>query len=166
MVTAPAPTLIFTWGNPSRGDDAIGPGVYDRLSARNLVDVDLLTDFQLQIEHAVDLEQRERVLFVDAGAGGESPCTLSLLYPERDSSYTTHAMSPGALLAVYEQINDCAPPTSFLLTIQGFDFGLGLPLSEQALVNISAAVDLILELVESNDTHGWLDRCASRPQAL
>ena len=67
MMQHPAnPNLIFTWGNPSRGDDALGPAMYDLLQNEDISGVDLLTDFQLQIEHAIDLEGRERVLFVDA----------------------------------------------------------------------------------------------------
>ena len=65
-----APTLVFGIGNPSRGDDAIGPLMIERLereqSAGRLSGVDLLTDFQLQPEHALDLRGRARVLFVDA----------------------------------------------------------------------------------------------------
>lgn len=152
-------TLVFAWGNPSRGDDAIGPCVYDLLSARDLVGVDLLTDFQLQIEHAMDLEERRRVLFVDADVATEPPYTLSRLVPAQDSSYTTHALSPGALLGVYEQVNNRRPPASFLLTIRGYEFGLGLPLSEQALVNVAQAIDLILELLKTDDTGRWLEHC-------
>ena len=68
--SSPAPVLIFTYGNPSRGDDALGPFMFDMLEAYKqetgqLDDVDLLTDFQLQIEHAVDLENRRHILFVE-----------------------------------------------------------------------------------------------------
>ena len=61
-----APILIFTYGNPSRGDDALGPAMYDLLvkhqrETSELGRVELLTDFQLQIEHAVDLQGRESV---------------------------------------------------------------------------------------------------------
>jgi len=47
-----APRLIFTYGNPSRGDDALGPAMFDllekhKLETGKLVDVDLLTDFQI-----------------------------------------------------------------------------------------------------------------------
>ncbi len=58
--------------------------------------VDLLTDYQLQIEHAVDLERRECVLFVDASVSATAPYEFYRLQAERDSSYTTHAMSPVA----------------------------------------------------------------------
>ncbi|MDP2785684.1 MAG: Ni/Fe hydrogenase, partial [Sulfurimicrobium sp.] len=61
-----APLLVFGYGNPSRGDDALGPLLLEQLAALNLPHVELLTDFQLQVEHAVDLQGRERVLFIDA----------------------------------------------------------------------------------------------------
>ena len=67
------PILIFGYGNPSRGDDAIGPLLIERLEILNLPDVDLLTDFQLQVEHALDLRGRERVLFVDASHVCQDP---------------------------------------------------------------------------------------------
>ena len=60
------PILIMTWGNPSRGDDALGPQIYDLLQTETLPDAEILTDFQLQIEHTVDMEHREHIVFVDA----------------------------------------------------------------------------------------------------
>ena len=71
MRLSPAPLLVLGVGNPSRGDDALGPlfieraaeALKERVAAGEL---ELLTDFQLQIEHALDLEGRRRVVFVDA----------------------------------------------------------------------------------------------------
>ena len=160
MPNKPQATLVFSWGNPSRGDDAIGPRIYDMLRARDLAGVDLLTDFQLQIEHTVDLHQRERILFVDASVSAQAPYELCRLYPDKDSSYTTHAMSPSALLAVYWKVNKRSPPASFLLKVRGYEFGLGLPLSENALGNVAKACDFILELVATDDTRSWSARCA------
>ena len=50
-----APLLVFGYGNPSRGDDALGPALVDwlRRQRRGGAEVELLTDFQLQIEHAL-----------------------------------------------------------------------------------------------------------------
>ena len=67
----PAPRLVIGIGNPSRGDDAIGPLAVERLEALALPGVELLTDFQLQVEHALDLIGRRdlshlKILF-DAG---------------------------------------------------------------------------------------------------
>ena len=143
-----APVLVFTYGNPSRGDDALGPAMYDLLEeyqheTGKLEQVDLLTDFQLQIEHAVDLEQRKLVIFVDAGVSSPEPYGFDELQAERDESYTTHAMSPVAVLDVFRQINRCDPPLTFLLTIRAYEFGLGQTISEQADKNLQQAFEFI-----------------------
>ncbi len=145
-----APLLIFTYGNPSRGDDALGPAMFELLEKHQketaeLNKVKLLTDFQLQIEHAVDLQERESVLFIDAGVSCPKPFHCRKLRAERDESFTTHAMSPSAVLAVYKQINHCEPPPAFLLTIRAYEFGLGREMSEQAKANLQKAYHYILE---------------------
>ena len=147
---SPAPVLIFTYGNPSRGDDALGPVMFDLLEKHkqettDIDDVDLLTDFQLQIEHAVDLENRRHILFIDASVSGTAPFELQALQAERDDSFTTHAMSPAAVLSVYQQINQCAPPPAFLLTIRGYEFGLGLPMSKAARENLQQACKYVID---------------------
>ena len=145
----PAPVLILTWGNPSRGDDALGPALFEMLEKHKretgeLEDVDVFTDFQLQIEHAVDLEDRQYVLFIDASISCAAPFECHELKPERDDSFTTHAMSPASVLAVYQQVNHCDPPPAYLLTIRAYKFGLGLEMSEQARVNLEQAYRHIL----------------------
>ena len=144
---SPNPDLIFTWGNPSRGDDALGPAMYELLLQEDLNGVDLL-DFQLQIEHTIDLEGRKRVLFVDASTSAKAPFEFFRLQPEQDASYTTHAMSPQALLSVYQQVNGCAPPPAWLLSIRGYEFGLGLPLSTAANEHLLAAFNHVKSLLD------------------
>lgn len=150
---APRPLLLFAWGNPARGDDALGPALVDLFAARQgrgeFAGLELLTDYQLQVEHALDLAGRERVLFVDASVSATPPCELGRLRPERDTSYTTHAMSPAAVLAVYEQINGVPAPPAWLLSIRGYVFGLGRPLSERAGANLQAAFAVAREFLES-----------------
>ena len=143
------PQLVFTWGNPSRGDDGLGPAMYELLLQEDLQGVDLLTDYQLQIEHAIDLEGRRRVLFVDVSTSASAPFEFDRLQPEQDSSYTTHAMSPQSLLSVFQQVNGCAPPPAWLLSIRGYDFGLGKPLSAEASSNLLAACAHIKALLGS-----------------
>ena len=146
----PAPVLILTYGNPSRGDDALGPVLFDMLETHkqetsDLEKVDLLTDFQLQIEHAIDLENRQCILFVDAGLSCAEPFELRRLQAERDDTFTTHAMSPASVLSVYRQINRESAPPACLLTIRGYEFGLGLPISEAARKNLESACQFIIE---------------------
>jgi hydrogenase maturation protease len=142
------PVLVFAWGNPSRGDDALGPALLERLQAEGeaLSHVEFLTDYQLQIEHAVDLEGRDLVLFVDADLGAEAPFELRRVEPEAEIGYTTHAMSPGALLAVYRRIEG-EPPPAYELGIRGYAFELGTPLSPGAERNLEAALARIRQLL-------------------
>ncbi|WP_150047146.1 MULTISPECIES: hydrogenase maturation protease [Methylomonas] len=139
-----APVLIFGYGNPSRGDDALGPKVIEYLQSRySPQDVELLTDFQLQIEHVLDLSGRRTVLFVDAAVIGDGPYALSLLQPERDNSYSSHAMSPSALLAVYQAVMGQNPPCSYMLSIRARSFQLGSGLSHAAAEHLIQACGFV-----------------------
>ena len=140
-----APTLIFGWGNPSRGDDALGPLFLERLAVLSAEhpewgEIECLTDFQLQVEHALDLRSRARVLFVDASVNTPAPFTFSKLQPARDASFTTHAMTPEAVLQVYQDIEGQLPPPSWLLSIRAYQFELGDALSSAAQENLAAAL--------------------------
>lgn len=152
-----SPQLIFTWGNPSRGDDALGPALYELLQHDTLTGVDLLTDFQLQIEHAVDLLNRSRVLFVDASTSALPPFEFSRLQPQQDASYTTHAMSPQTLLSVFQQVYGRPPPPAWLLSIRGYAFGLGLPLSTAANQNLLAAYSHMKQLLGPGQPVEWAE---------
>ncbi len=142
---AVAPVLIFTCGNPSRGDDALGPAMYDLLQKEPLDQVDLLTDFQLQIEHALDFEGRKYILFIDAGICCEAPFELREVAGCRDDSFTTHAMSPASVLAVYHQLTRRDPPPAFLLTIRAYEFVLGNKLSPAARNNLQKTHRFLLQ---------------------
>ncbi len=155
-----APTLIFGWGNPSRGDDALGPLLLDGVEAL-LADhpewgaVELLTDFQLQVEHALDLDGRRRVLFVDASAGApDDAYRVTTLEPARDSSVTSHALSPQGVLHVYQEMRATPPPPCQMLAITGEAFELGSPLSAAAAANRAEALAW---------TCGWLSRDGESP---
>jgi hydrogenase maturation protease len=135
------PLLVLGWGNPSRGDDALGPLFVERLrAATGNASVEWLTDYQLQIEHALDLAGRERVLFVDASLTCQSPFEVTPLQPARDASVTSHALSPAAVMQVYRDIHGREPPSCTLLAIRGHDFELGAPLAEAAQERLEQAL--------------------------
>lgn len=136
----PAPLLVFGWGNPSRGDDAIGPLFVDAVEAMKLPGVECLTDFQLQVEHALDLRGRARVLFVDASADAAAPFAVERIEPARDPSFTTHAVSPQSILQVYCELEGDTPPPCWLLAIRGESWALGAPASASARENLRAAL--------------------------
>lgn len=139
-----APILIFGWGNPSRGDDALGPLFVERIEALGLPHVECLTDFQLQVEHALDLEGRELILFVDASIDVAVPFAVSRLEPARDASFSTHAISPAAVMQVYVDLHDDPPPPCYQLAIRGERFDLGKKLSPSAQLHLEVALDWVV----------------------
>lgn len=150
----PRPILVLGFGNPSRGDDALGPAVIERLqSAPDLVATGarLLTDFQPQIEHVLDLEGCARVIFVDATMTGSAPFVHAPLSPAPETAYSTHALSPAVLLGLYRKVNGRAPPPAWLLAIRGERFALGEPLSPSARAHLDAAVAFLSELLRMPD---------------
>lgn len=156
----PAPVLVFGYGNPSRGDDGLGPALLDRIDALRAAhpewaDVELLTDFQLQVEHVLDMKGRDLVLFVDADLAARPPYTYQRIRPARGSSYTTHALAPQNLLHVYEQVIGASPPPSYLLGIRGERFDLGEPISEAAARNLASAVAFTAGLLGRRDPEEW-----------
>ncbi|AGX87073.1 hydrogenase maturation protease [Candidatus Symbiobacter mobilis] len=142
-----APLLVLAWGNPARGDDALGPSFLEAL--HNVLpqreQVELLEDFQLMPEHALDLLGRERVLFVDASATAAAPFTTRPLHAAQDASHTTHALSPEAVLQVYLTLQGHPAPPSTLLAIRGEQFELGQSLSPSAQAHLQAAVQWAVE---------------------
>lgn len=135
--------VVFGYGNPSRGDDALGPLLLDRaegwLSSHPGAGILTIADFQLQIEHALDLEGCVLALFVDADVSCTPPFEFRSIRAARDESYTTHELSPEALLQVFRKTFDREPPPAFVLSVRGERFELGDPLSPAAEENLEAA---------------------------
>ena len=134
-----APVLVLAVGNPSRGDDALGPELAARVEAAALPGVEVITEFQLQVENALDLEGRQRVVFVDAGTGTPGPFELRRVSPAAEFLHTSHAISPEAVLATYRRVTGNEPPEAWVLCVRGEAFELGEGLSEPAAANLEAA---------------------------
>ena len=141
-----APVLVLAVGNPSRGDDAIGSAIAARLEAAALPGVEVICEFQLQVENALDLEGRDLVVFVDAGMDTPAPFELREARPDADFVHTTHALSPGAVLATLERISGVGPGRAVVLCVRGERFELGEPLSSAAAGHVEAAWPALLEL--------------------
>ncbi|MDO8291488.1 MAG: hydrogenase maturation protease [Gallionella sp.] len=140
-----APILVFGIGNESRGDDALAPLLLRQLRIKDLSQVELIEDYQLQVEHVTDLLGRDAVLFVDADVSCDAPFHFSAITAAHDNSYTSHAMTPFALLHTFRQVYGTDAPPSFLLRIRGYGFELGDGLSDEASVNLDRATARIRE---------------------
>ena len=126
-----APVAVFGVGNRSRGDDALGPRLLDRLGswleARGLRErFDLFEEYQLQVENALDLEGRELALFIDAWRDAPAGAVLSRIGPAvTRMSCDTHRLEPGAVLDVHRRVTGREPPPAFALGVRAERFELG-----------------------------------------
>lgn len=146
LPTDGAPWLLIAWGNRSRGDDALGPLLLDRLQAwlaqnerapaRQVAGIE---DQQLQVEHALDLLGRQAVLFIDAALDLPQPFVTEAVQPGRDGSFSSHALSPQAVLQAHLDVCGCPPPPCTLLKLRARAFALGSPPGAQALEDLALA---------------------------
>ncbi|MGQ0597740.1 hydrogenase maturation protease [Aquabacterium sp.] len=171
-----APILVLAVGNPSRGDDAFGPLLAQQLqswlatqTAEVQQAIELITDQQLVVEHALDLQGREQVLFIDAAARHDAPVAMQAVAPAPDAtkpssqhdqpiqpSVNSHSSTPGGLLALYQSLLNQPPPRADLLTLRGEGFELGAPLSDTAQALLPQAWQLL---------QGWLDQALAHALA-
>jgi Ni,Fe-hydrogenase maturation factor len=110
--------------------------------------VEILVDFQLMIEHAEELNGRSRVIFVDASTSAVPPFELTPVMACRDRSYTSHQMSPAALIEVQRRAFGTLPGEAWQLAIPATDFGLGRPMSTGTGHCLAKALIALIDLIE------------------
>jgi hydrogenase maturation protease len=149
-----APILILAMGNPSRGDDAFGPLMAERLQAwldaapqGVQAQVSLISELQLSVEHVLDLQGRQALLFIDAHANPQSPLRLAALQPASVPHVQSHQCTPAALLALYAHHLAEAPAPAWALTAPGHSFELGAPPSPAMQAALQEACAML---------HDWL----------
>lgn len=145
---------IIGYGNPSRLDDGLGPAMIDLLESENLTNVELETDFQLNIEDLVGLDQYQTVIFVDADVSTEPPFDFCRVKPEADISFSTHSVSPSSLLGLAESHFGISIP-GFVLAIRGYEFDdFGETLSPKAQKNLQEAKRFLLDFINHRTSAG------------
>lgn len=153
--------VVFAIGNPSRGDDAIGPLLLERLGSwlaaeGHAPEFALIEDYQLQIEHALDLRGKRLALFIDAGCATSVPAEFyaigaASVFP----APSTHVLSPQEVLGVHRQVAGAEPPPSFVLCVRGERFELGEGLSVAAQANVESAWQQLMLLCLRPDVAHW-----------
>ncbi|MBN2552645.1 MAG: hydrogenase maturation protease [Spirochaetales bacterium] len=143
---APA-VLIVGYGNPGRQDDGLGPEIVQELERLRLPGLALEADYQLSIEHAADLQQADRVIFVDAAVSGPEPFELKRLEASRSIEFTSHTLAPEAVLAICRDTYQRAPE-ALLIAVRGYSFEFAEGLTDMARHNKGKALEFIRNLID------------------
>jgi hydrogenase maturation protease len=165
---SPAPrVVVFGWGNPSRGDDALGPELLARAErlAPPTLDVRFVPAFQLAPEDALELVDRDLALFVDASCAGAHPVELRRVGAASASSFTSHVLSPEGVLELYRSVTRAEPPQAYVLAVRGESFELGEGLSILGRAHLEAATRVLAALFDDADPAAWEARARGPEEA-
>ncbi len=147
--------VVFGWGNVARGDDGIGPLLLARVAEAQWPDSVLIEDYQLQIEHALDLEGADLALFLDAGRDTPAPFAFTEIFPRPGLTPLSHALAPESVLSIFEQTLERKAPPAFLLCVRGEAFDLGAGLSVAGATRLEAAWALLQQLETARGAENW-----------
>lgn len=138
-------TRIFGIGNSARQDDGLGWAFLDEIQKKEVFKGELHYCYQLNIEDAELVANAEKVLFVDAYAGDLSEgFEIEKCKTNGEISYTTHALSSEAILALCEDVYG-KKPEAYVLKIKGFQWELSEGLSKYAEQNLKDALKKVSE---------------------
>ncbi len=165
---APTRLVVLAWGNDGRGDDGLGPAFVARAEALpdpRGVRTTFVADYQLQPEHAVDLNGSDLALFVDASRTAAAPFDFRRVEAARTATFTTHGLAPGVVLAAFDATFGRPPPPAFELAIPGEAFELGEPLRERARACLDAALAFFAVLRGEASADAWQRAAEARAGA-
>jgi hydrogenase maturation protease len=143
------PVLVIGYGNPLRGDDAVGQRVAEAVARLGLAHVEVRTVHQLTPELAEPLASARLAVFVDATLAAEgAPVEAKPLAPALSPPALGHTGDPGYLLALAQALTGRHPP-AWWVQVPGVRFQLGEELSPTAAAGMAEALRVISRLVRT-----------------
>ncbi len=151
-----AAILVLGIGNPGRTDDGLGVEAAKRLEALGLPGVTCDADYQLNVEDALSCATHDMVVFVDAARDIRTPFMWAEVEPEASMPAMTHALGPGAVLAVCAALYGKSPK-AHVLGIRGHRWEIGEGLSPGAKADLREALRFLEEFIRTEQTKKGLE---------
>ncbi len=142
-------TLIIGYGNPLRGDDALGYYAVQRLSGLVKQDnVKFMTCHQLTPELAVEAAKFEKVIFIDASIGDQRGilCVTQINHAHIPKRTFSHQLDPESILACAQALYGHVPE-AYLVTITANSFGYMEGLSEAVRSSLPELTEAVLQII-------------------
>lgn len=142
-------TLIYGYGNIGRKDDGLGvllaQRIEDWISNENIPNINVESNYQLNIEDAEIISHYNTVFFVDASLETINDVHLEkVVADDAKIEFSMHAISPAYVLQLCNSMFG-KKPTVFVLHIKGFDWDFVEGLSDDAERSLQKAFDLLTE---------------------
>ena len=127
--------LIYGYGNPGRQDDGLGNSfvnLFEKwIDKENIEGYEFDSNYQLNIEDADAIADKDLVIFVDASTEDIEDFILTPVNADTNVAFTSHAASPGYIVSLCKDIYNKIPPT-YLLHIKGYEWEFKEGLSDKA----------------------------------
>ena len=137
--------LFYGIGNVGREDDGLGIRLIENLESLALpAHIDVQSNYQLNVEDALEISKYEVVIFVDATVETHAmaPFQVRPVVPSAEIAFSTHAMSMEAILALCDQLYGVTPK-AFVLTMPGYQWDIKDELSAKALDNLRQTTEAL-----------------------
>lgn len=145
---------LFFIGNVSRGDDAAAPELLSQLTCETEFAqacrqgiIQVTECWQLQPEHLYAVQNGSPMIFIDASKVLRTGISFQAVKPFDQFSFSSHHLSVGNFLALYEKVFCTSAAPAWLLGIAGRQYELGAAISEQTQLGIQQAKENIMQLV-------------------
>jgi hydrogenase maturation protease len=138
--------LVYGYGNPGREDDGLGIELVRRLEdwskQSGLQGIAFDSNYQLNIEDAEIISEKDVVIFADASTEEIEDFIYTEVTGESEVSFTTHAASPGYIVKLCTDLFGKSPRV-YLMHIKGYQWEFRESISEKAENNLQKAFDFM-----------------------
>lgn len=147
--------LLYGYGNPGRQDDGLGIKFIEIIEKwiidEKIKNVEVDTNYQLNVEDALTISDKDFVIFADASLAINSGYDFVKVNSDDSTiEFTMHAVSPAYILDLCNKIYNKNPQT-YLLHIKGYKWELKEEITPEANENLLQAVEFtkakIIELL-------------------
>ncbi len=142
--------LIYGYGNPGRQDDGLGNAVVERMEEwvreEGIENVEFDSNYQLNIEDAATISDKDLVIFVDASVEDIEDVVLTPVDESAKVAFSSHSASPGYIVKLCNDLFD-TQPASYLLHIKGYEWEFMGGLTEKAKENLEKSLELLKEKI-------------------
>jgi hydrogenase maturation protease len=146
--------LIYGYGNPGRQDDGLGNAFVDKfeewVKIKGWEGFTFDSNYQLNIEDAEAIRDKDLVIFVDASTEDIEDFILTPVSESSKVAFTTHAATPGYIVKLCTDLFS-KNPAAYLLHIKGYQWDFKEGIGEKAMANLELAMNAMKEKLADPD---------------
>lgn len=144
--------LIYGYGNPGRQDDGLGNAIVEKLEEwvqkEGIQNVEFDSNYQLNIEDAATISDKDLVIFVDASVEDIEDIILTPVDKSTKVAFSSHSASPGYIVKLCHDIFN-TQPACYLLHIKGYEWEFMGGLTDKAKQNLEKSLELLKEKIRN-----------------